>query len=146
MKIVVISFEKGSKSPFENIINEYKKRMSSRLSIEEKFLRVKNNKIFPCIESVLQSYKNPFVCVLDEKGSTFSTSDFVELLLKIELSGKTAVFLIGPDIGFKQPLSIKVDLLLSFSKMTFSHQIARLLLFEQFYRTYCSICNHPYNK
>lgn len=146
MKIVILSFEKPSRSPFEEIIKEYTLRVSNRFVIEEKFLKVEKGDINKRIELFLKDYKNSFICVLDERGKGKTTADFADMLIKSEQSGKTSIFLIGPHDGFEKPIKFKYDLMLSFSPMTFSHQIARLLLFEQIYRVYCIITGHPYNK
>ncbi len=146
MRIVVISFEKESHSPFDDIIRDYKGRIASRLIIEEKFLRIKIKDIPSQIELIVSQYKNPKVCVLDESGRTLNTMDFIKMLIRFEQEGRTIIFIIGPPNGFEKPFRFKYDLLISLSSLTFSHQIARLLLFEQIYRTYCFLSNHPYNK
>ncbi|MCX7945070.1 MAG: 23S rRNA (pseudouridine(1915)-N(3))-methyltransferase RlmH [Deltaproteobacteria bacterium] len=145
MKIKVISFEKNNHSPFEMVIRNYKLQMSTRFAIEERFIR-RGDSTNEKLQELLSTYKNSFICILDVYGKTMNTREFTQTLLDIEKAGKTVVFVIGPETGFEKPIKYNFNLLLSLSKMTFSHRIARLLLFEQIYRTYCYITNHPYNK
>lgn len=147
MKITVLSFEKKSRSPFEEMIQDYKKRVSSRFFIEEKYLKdgesgCSNREV----ASTLKNYENSFICLLDEDGKGIDTHSFIDILLRLEQNGKSIVFIIGPHSGFEEPITFRYDMLLSLSRMTFSHQIAKLLLFEQIYRTFCYQSNHPYNK
>ncbi|MGC9042410.1 MAG: 23S rRNA (pseudouridine(1915)-N(3))-methyltransferase RlmH [Myxococcota bacterium] len=146
MKIVIFSFEKIDRSPFEEIIKEYKIRVAHRFVIEERVIKSKKEDISAQIDSLLNKYDNAFICVLDENGKKISTTDFADMLIKLEQNHKRIIFLIGPPDGFLKPIRFRYDMILSLSIMTFSHQIARLLLYEQIYRVYCAITGHPYNK
>ncbi len=84
--------------------------------------------------------------VLDEKGKEFSTLEFSAWLEKIlALSKKRIVFAIGGAWGFSDEVFQKADVHLSLSRMTFSHQVVRLLFLEQLYRAFTVIKGDPYH-
>lgn len=86
------------------------------------------------------------VFLLDEKGKQYSSkafADFIEKQLR-ESSGRM-VFCIGGAFGFDEGLKQKSRGLISLSKMTMNHQIARLVLTEQVYRAFTILNNHPYH-
>ena len=87
-----------------------------------------------------------YVIVLDEKGREFTTAGFSEQLMKIfMLSKKRVVFVIGGPWGFSEEVYKRADLRMSLSKLTFSHQLVRLLFAEQLYRALTVIKGDPYH-
>ena len=86
------------------------------------------------------------VILLDEKGKSFSSIDFSNLLnQKLLDSTKRLVFVIGGAFGFSEEVYKRADLKLSFSKMTFSHEMIRLFFTEQLYRAFSILKNEPYH-
>ena len=87
-----------------------------------------------------------FVVLLDEKGKTFTSREFASYIEKKMISGtKRVVFIIGGPYGFSDEIYAKANDKISLSKMTFSHQIVRLIFFEQIYRAMTIIRNEPYH-
>ena len=87
-----------------------------------------------------------YIVVLDEKGREFSTVEFADRLERIfMLQKKRIVFVIGGPYGFSEDVLGKADLKLSLSKMTFSHQVVRLLFAEQLYRAFTVLKGEPYH-
>lgn len=87
-----------------------------------------------------------FVVLLDERGKEFSTLEFSEQLEKIfMLPKKRVVFVIGGPYGFDGDVYKRADLELSLSRMTFSHQLVRLLFTEQLYRVLSVMKGDPYH-
>lgn len=87
-----------------------------------------------------------FVVLLDERGKEFSTLEFSEQLEKIfMLPKKRVVFVIGGPYGFAGDVYKRADLELSLSRMTFSHQLVRLLFTEQLYRVLSVMKGDPYH-
>ena len=85
--------------------------------------------------------------VLDARGTQFSSPDFAEHLGRWEMQGvKQICYLIGGPEGHSQEVRRTADLLLSFSKMTFTHDMVRLLLVEQLYRAYTIKAGEKYHK
>jgi len=86
------------------------------------------------------------VVLLDEKGKQFSSEAFAVQLNKFITSGKSKVlFIIGGAYGLDDTLKERADLLLSFSNMTFTHQMIRPILLEQVYRACTILKNEKYH-
>ncbi|SHF10359.1 23S rRNA (pseudouridine1915-N3)-methyltransferase [Mariniphaga anaerophila] len=84
--------------------------------------------------------------LFDENGSQMTSRQFAEFLQKKMASGiKELVFVIGGPYGFSDAVYEKAESKLSLSKMTFSHQLARLLCIEQFYRAFTILKGEPYH-
>ncbi len=87
------------------------------------------------------------VIALDRKGKTFSSREFSRYLAEQAGRGRSRLtFLIGGSLGLDPSLLREADLTLSFSSLTFPHQLFRLLLLEQLYRAFSIMQGHPYHK
>jgi 23S rRNA (pseudouridine1915-N3)-methyltransferase len=87
-----------------------------------------------------------YVLLLDEKGKEYSTMEFSRLLEKSFLiQKKRLLFVIGGPWGFSDAIYKRSDTIVSLSKMTFSHQVVRLLFMEQLYRALSVIKGDPYH-
>ena len=86
------------------------------------------------------------VVLLDERGTHFDSEGWAEELRKREIyGGRDMVFVIGGAYGFSQGVYKRANQMLSLSKMTFSHQIIRLIFMEQLYRAFTIIRGEPYH-
>ncbi len=94
------------------------------------------------IEKVLRREKErgAYLIVLDERGEQLTSEEFASVLEK----SNYIVFFIGGKEGVGEGIKRKSDFTLSLSRMTFSHQLARIILLEQIYRAFCILHNHPY--
>lgn len=80
--------------------------------------------------------EDSFIIALAINGKAFSSEELAEYFTQLEIEGKTHLtFLIGGSYGLDERLLKKADLKLSFSKMTFPHQLMRVIFLEQLYRT-----------
>lgn len=87
-----------------------------------------------------------FLVLLDENGKQYSSVDFAEFIQKQQLASlKNLVFVVGGPFGFAESVYKRSNLKLSLSKMTFSHQMIRLLFIEQLYRAYTIIKGEKYH-
>jgi len=87
-----------------------------------------------------------FIVILDERGKEFSTVEFSSWLGKsLMISKKRILFVIGGPWGFSDEIRSRADLAMSLSRMTFSHQMVRLLFLEQLYRAFTVIRGEPYH-
>jgi 23S rRNA (pseudouridine1915-N3)-methyltransferase len=84
-----------------------------------------------------------FVIALSEEGHEFSSEEFSQYLLK---AGRNIHFCIGGPTGLSVQIKKQAHALISLSKMTFTHEIARMLLLEQIYRAVSIIKNRGYHK
>jgi len=84
--------------------------------------------------------------LLDEKGKEFRSIEFSKFLQKKMNSGiKQLIFVIGGPYGFSDKVYNEANGMVSFSKMTFSHQMIRLFVAEQIYRAFTILKNEPYH-
>lgn len=87
-----------------------------------------------------------YLVVLDENGQQFSSVQFSAFLQQRMNSGiKNLVFVVGGPFGFSEEIYKKADFKMGLSKMTFTHQMVRLILIEQIYRAYTIIQNENYH-
>lgn len=86
------------------------------------------------------------VILLDERGKEYTSREFSNIIQREMLSGiKRLVFVVGGPYGFAQTVYQRADALISFSKMTFSHEMIRLFFVEQIYRVMTILNNEPYH-
>lgn len=90
--------------------------------------------------------KNAYTVLLDVYGNTMSSEDLAKTVAKLEVDGISEMsFIIGGAFGVSEALRQSVNYKLSFSPMTFTHQMVRLLLVEQIYRASKINRNEPYH-
>ena len=88
-----------------------------------------------------------FVMLLDVKGKMYSSEELSELIENYMIDGKSEfVFIIGGSLGVSQQVKQRANTLISFSKMTFPHQLMRGIFLEQIYRSFKIMKNEPYHK
>ena len=110
-------------------------------NISKKELKEKEGRL------ILDSLKNSdYVILLDDKGITLSSIEFSNFLnKKMVSSANELVFIIGGAFGFSKEVYEKADLKMSLSKMTFSHQMVRLIFKEQIYRAFTILKGEKYH-
>jgi len=155
MKIILLQIGKTSDKFVRDGVEEYSGRIRKYSGFEIITLPdLKNTKNMPVAEQKLKEGKKlskmlsteDYVILLDEKGKELSTIEFSELLKKIlMLARKRVVFVVGGPYGFSSEVYNRSDLKLSLSRMTFSHQLVRLLFTEQLYRVFSVIKGDPYH-
>ncbi len=90
--------------------------------------------------------KTDFLILLDEKGDVHSSEQFAELINQKMIRGlKNLVFVIGGAFGFSEEVYKRANAKISLSRMTFSHQMVRLIFVEQLYRAFTILKNEPYH-
>ena len=86
-----------------------------------------------------------FVVLLDEHGTEYRSMEFAKWIEKRRNGGRDLVFVIGGPYGFSPDVYNRADALISLSRMTFSHQMVRLIFVEQLYRACTIIKGEPYH-
>jgi 23S rRNA (pseudouridine1915-N3)-methyltransferase len=81
---------------------------------------------------------------LDPAGRETDSRQFTALIEKAEMEGRDLLFLVGGADGLPPAWRERADLLLSLSRMTFPHELARAMLAEQIYRAFTTLRGHPY--
>jgi 23S rRNA (pseudouridine1915-N3)-methyltransferase len=155
MKIKLYCIGKTNLDFVDEGIRLYQNRIAHFIDFELIYLPdIKNTKNMPVSELkkkegllILKNIvSNDFLCLLDENGLTYSSELFAKLLeKKIDIGTKSMIFVIGGAYGFSEEIYQKADMKLSLSKMTFSHQIIRLIFMEQLYRAFTIIKGIPYH-
>ena len=157
MKIELICIEKTKKTEYKNIIQDYLKRINKKLNFTIKeipFVNPNNIKKENALTKQLHLIKKhineyDYVVLLDENGKSYSSLDFSKWL-NFKTSSrdiKCLKFIIGGPYGLnKKTMNLKINEQISFSKMTFSHQMIRIFLLEQVYRSLKILNNEPYHK
>ncbi|HLS23328.1 MAG TPA: 23S rRNA (pseudouridine(1915)-N(3))-methyltransferase RlmH [Pseudogracilibacillus sp.] len=99
-------------------------------------------------EKILQRIKpNAYTIALDLRGKQFSSEQFASRLEQISFQGKNNVtFIIGGANGLSEEVIARANETISFSKMTFPHQLMQLILLEQLYRAFKIQRGEPYHK
>jgi 23S rRNA (pseudouridine1915-N3)-methyltransferase len=142
-----------------NFVNEgsdlYLKRLKHLVQFEMVILPdIKNTKNMPVDELkskegtllLKQISAGDKLCLLDEKGAGFTSKGFAEFINKISIQGtKQLFFAIGGAYGFSKEVYNSADYKVSLSKMTYSHQIIRVIFLEQIYRAYTILKGIPYH-
>ena len=135
-------------------VSEYRKRLGrfAKLDIQEVKIKIKSGTTLDCqlFESeqlVAKANQDSFKIALDPGGRNISSEDLAQHITKWQDQSIKAVdFIIGGPLGFA-PLTLqKFDFILSLSAMTFTHDMARLLLLEQIYRAYTIKAGTGYHK
>ena len=88
--------------------------------------------------------KNPFVIVLDKEGKMFDSLQLARILSD-RLERYEIIIIIGGVYGISEEVKEKADLLLSISKLTFTHRMVRIIILEQIYRSLTIISNKKYH-
>ncbi len=98
-------------------------------------------------EAILKNINSgDYIILLDEKGFEKSSKEFAQLLNQKMISGiRNIIFIIGGAYGFSEDVYQRADYKLSLSKMTFPHQLIRLLFIEQLYRAFTITRNEKYH-
>ena len=145
MNIKLIYISKNKSNNIELLVEDYEQKINHFISYSSIGLKNKN----PKSESnlILKNIKNnDLVILLDEKGKEFSTKDFSKFISdKMMNRTKNIVFIIGGAYGFSSEFKKKFKLKIALSKLTFSHDMARLFFSEQLYRSLTIINNIPYH-
>ena len=155
MKIELAVIGKTSIGYLKQGIDEYIKRLKHYVPFEIKYIDdIKNTKNISedqqkrtegaKILSLLD--KSDFVVLLDEHGKEYTSMQYSSYIQKRMFSGaKKVVFVIGGPYGFSQEVYDRANDKISFSKMTFNHEMIRLIFTEQLYRAYTIINHEPYH-
>ena len=159
MRINIVCVGKIKEKYLKLGIDEFKKRLSKYCKLEiieledEKAPENLSDKEMLMIKEkegkkILSKIKdNSYVIALAIDGKNLSSEELAETINKLGVRGISNItFVIGGSLGLSDEVLSRADYKLSFSKMTFPHQLMRLILLEQFYRAYRINNGEPYHK
>lgn len=155
MKIVLLAIGKTDARYFAEGIEEYRKRLEHYIPFEIQLIPdLKNTKNLSVEqqkekegELILKALQGgDYLVLLDDKGKEYTSLRFAEYMQKkANAVSKRLVFIIGGPYGFSQAVYDKANEKLTLSRMTFSHQMIRLIFVEQLYRAMTILNNEPYH-
>ncbi len=158
-KITVITVGSLKEKYLKEAIDEYSKRLNSfcRLEIIEiKESRLPDNpnksEINACLNEEAKKIEahipqNTDIVALCIEGKEISSPEMAKFIENSAVSGKSGItFIIGGSFGIAEEIKKRAKLKLSFSKMTFPHQLFRVMLLEQIYRAFSINAGSPYHK
>ncbi|MCI6091630.1 23S rRNA (pseudouridine(1915)-N(3))-methyltransferase RlmH [bacterium] len=159
MKITLLTVGKIKEKYLKDAIAEYSKRLSKYCKLE--IIEVADEKTpdnaSEVVENVIRDKEgerllkyvkdDAFVITLEIKGKMMTSEELAEKIDTLGIRGVSHImFIIGGSIGLGEDVIKRSDFALSFSKMTFPHQLMRVILLEQIYRSYRIISGEPYHK
>lgn len=155
MKTVLLSVGKMDDPLISQITEEYKKKINFYMPFEMQIIPdIKNSKNLTEKEKKKQEGEkvlkwlqpSDYVVLLDDKGKQYSSIEFAGHIGKRAVAtAKRLVFVVGGPYGFSQEVRQRANEMVSLSKMTFTHQMVRLVFAEQFYRAMTILHNEPYH-
>ena len=155
MKITLLQTGKTTDKHISELVDLYSNRIKKYSGFEIITLPdIKNTKSMPVQEQktkeatkIIQSVTDDdYIILLDERGKELRTLEFSGTLEKMFfLPKKRIVFIIGGPWGFSEAVYKRADYKMSLSKMTYPHQLVRLLFLEQLYRVFTIIKGEPYH-
>lgn len=159
MRITLITVGKIKEKYLEDAISEYTKRLSRYCKLEvvqvadektpdrasaaeEEQIKAKEG------ERILAHVRDgAFVIALAIDGKELSSEELAAYLQRLGVTGTSHIqFIIGGSLGLSEKVLSRADYRLSFSRMTFPHQLMRVILLEQVYRSYRIMNGEPYHK
>ncbi len=159
MKITIITVGKLKEEYFIKACLEYQKRLTGYHQLtmievpdEKAPEKLSSKQAIKVMEKegqkiLLKIKKRQYIIALERSGKQLSSIQLSKKIEQIGLSGKSdIVFIIGGSLGLSSEIISKADLLLSFSNMTFPHQLMKVILLEQIYRATKISKNEPYHK
>ena len=158
MNINIVAVGSIKEKFFKDAVSEYAKRLSRYVKLN--IIEVKDEKT-PAMASALEEEKikeveaerilskltNSYVVALTIDGKKYSSEELAKRMEKYDIVSKGNLsFIIGGSLGLHKSVIDRADEKLSFSEMTFPHQLMRVILLEQIYRAYRIRNNEPYHK
>ena len=159
MKITVIAAGKIKEKFYRDAVAEYEKRLSRYCKFQ--IIQVEDEKTPDRASAALEQAvrrkeaerilkylrEDAYVITLGIQGREYDSESFAGELERLATQGVSHIqFVIGGSLGLHEEISKKADRAVSFSKMTFPHQLMRVILLEQIYRGYRIINGEPYHK
>lgn len=151
MKINIVAVGKIKEKFFTDAINEYKKRLGkfcdfNVIEVPEKSMETNIEKKITEESELLLSACKGTIILLDRQGKEISSPELANIIDKTSFTSSTISFVIGGSNGVSQALKKAATYSISFGKVTYPHQLFRVVLTEQIYRAFTITAGLPYHK
>ena len=150
MNILIITVGKKIDDNYKKLILDYEKRIKHQVNIEWCFIansgleqKIARTQESSYIASKIK--KDDYTILLDERGKMVSNEELAGIIKESSSKYKRIVFIIGGAYGVDDTLRKNVNYILKLSDLVFPHEIVRLILSEQIYRSIMILNNHPYH-
>lgn len=159
MKVTILCVGKLKEKFYRDAVSEYAKRLGKYCKFE--ILEVADeqtpDKAGAALEEQIKAREaerilakikdNTLLCTLEIEGKRLSSEQFASWMKQAAIAGKSSIcFVIGGSLGLHRSVTERADFHLSFSDMTFPHQLMRVILSEQIYRAFRINSGEPYHK
>lgn len=155
MRITLLNVGKTDSKPLEDLIQEYIVRTNRFIRFSHEFIlppknigKFKSGQVKKIEGELMVKHFEAadFVVLLDERGNEYTSVEFAGFIQKSMNKGfKHIIFATGGAYGFSEAVYSRANHKVSFSKMTTTHQLIRLVFSEQLYRAFTIIKGHPYH-
>ena len=153
MKVCLIWIGRAKQNAYKQLIDDYTARLKHYCKLEvielKEVKKKKSRQELVKEEATMilgQIKPGDFVILLDERGKAMSSTELAKFIEKRQMhSGQRMVFIIGGPYGFDSSLHEQSNAVFALSKMTFTHDMARLILLEQMYRAFTIIKGEKYH-
>lgn len=146
MRINILAIGKVKEKYLIEAVEEYLKRLKPYATVEIVELQECRTIEEEGEKLISRLPKDSWICVLDVFGEVISSEQFAQTISNLALNGQSKlVFVIGGAFGISDKIRKVANLRLSLSKMTFTHQMTRLILIEQIYRAFKINRGEPYH-
>lgn len=150
----VLAIGKMKFAPYRAAADEYLKRLKHYVNIQEIELKSEASpKLSECQIRERESRQlmelvapSTYLFVLDERGKLFNSVQFSEILGGLMAQSQDMAFVIGGAYGHHECLRQRANMVFGLSPLTFPHELARVLVYEQIYRAMTILKNEPYHK
>ena len=148
MKIIILAVGKEKDFSGQDIVREYLGRISHYSSCEFKYISAsekeeENKKILEILD---KESSGSYVVALDEKGREYDSSALAgQIQVRLNESVRAMFFIVGGSYGLSDEVKKRANVTLALSKLTFPHQLVRLILVEQLYRAFTIIRGEKYH-
>jgi 23S rRNA (pseudouridine1915-N3)-methyltransferase len=146
LKLRVVSVGKDRSGLFAPAVQAYAQRLSHYTRLELVELPAARTKEEEAQSLLARRTGRDWLLALDERGALLTSVEFSGLIARAQNVGADLVFIIGGDEGLAQRVRDEAKEVLSLSRMTLPHRLARVVLLEQLYRAFTLIRGEPYHK
>ncbi len=150
--IKIIAVGQIKEKYWKEAIEEYKKRLKKYTTLElievkdEEVKEEEKNKKIEAERIKKNIQEKDYIITLEIEGKELSSIELAKKINDLQIETSNITFIIGGSYGLSEEIKNLAKLNLSFSKMTFPHQLFRVILLEQIYRSYKIINNESYHK
>jgi 23S rRNA (pseudouridine1915-N3)-methyltransferase len=146
LKLRLISVGKDRSGLFEPAVQEYAGRLKHYAKLELVELKAKPTRAAEAKDILGRVGPTDWLVALDERGQALSSPELAAWLGKAQRAAKDVALVVGGDEGLDPAVLARAALVLSLSKMTLPHRLARVVIAEQLYRAFTLIRGEPYHK